>query len=60
MSSPITSKDLLLKSYKHWDVALHENQCYLGRVYVMLKSDSGIEDFLSIDGEVRDEFFAIG
>lgn len=51
---------LKIKSYKHWDVYLHENQCYLGRVFVLLKDDKGVEDFLAIDGEVRDEFFQIG
>ena len=61
MSSPdLSSKDYLLKSYTYWDLALHENQCYLGRVYVMLKSCEGVEDFLSIKGDVRDELFMIG
>ncbi len=53
--------DLLkIKSYKYWDVYLHENQCYLGRVFVLLREDQGVEDFLSIKGEVREEFFLIG
>jgi diadenosine tetraphosphate (Ap4A) HIT family hydrolase len=51
---------LKIKSYKHWDVYLHENQCYLGRVFVLLKDEEGVEDFLAIEGEVRDEFFHIG
>ncbi len=51
---------LLLKSYKHWDVYLHENQCYLGRVFVLLKDGKNVEDFLDIEGEVREEFFIIG
>lgn len=51
---------LKIKSYKHWDVYLHENQCYLGRVFVLLRDDEGVEDFLAIDGEIRDEFFEIG
>ncbi len=51
---------LKIKSYKHWDVYLHENQCYLGRVFILLKNDEGIEDFLAIDGEIREEFFLIG
>ncbi len=50
---------LKIKSFKHWDVFLHENQCYLGRVFVLLK-EQNVEDFLAIDGEVRDEFFLIG
>ena len=51
---------LRIKSYKFWDVYLHENQCYLGRVFLLLREDEGIEDFLAIEGEVRDEFFSIG
>ena len=50
---------LKIKSYKHWDVYLHENQCYIGRVFILLK-DEGVEDFLAIEGEVREEFFLIG
>jgi diadenosine tetraphosphate (Ap4A) HIT family hydrolase len=53
-------EQLKIKSYKHWDVYLHENQCYLGRVFVQLKKADGIDDFLDIKGEVRDEFFRIG
>lgn len=51
---------LKIKSYKHWEVYLHENQCYIGRVFVQLKDGENVEDFLAIDGEVRDEFFLIG
>jgi diadenosine tetraphosphate (Ap4A) HIT family hydrolase len=53
-------EQLKIKSYKHWDLYLHENQCYLGRVFLLLKNDEGVEDFLAIEGEVRDEFFQIG
>lgn len=53
--------DLLkVKSYKYWDVYLHENQCYLGRVFILLKEDQGVEDFMAIEKETRDEFFFIG
>jgi diadenosine tetraphosphate (Ap4A) HIT family hydrolase len=51
---------LKVNSYKYWDVYLHENQCYIGRVFVLLKKDEGVEDFLAIEGEIRDEFFFIG
>ncbi|HSX38516.1 MAG TPA: hypothetical protein VLE95_06770 [Chlamydiales bacterium] len=51
---------LKIKSYKHWNLYLHENQCYLGRTFVQLKEEDGMDDFLSIEGEVRDEFFLIG
>ena len=50
---------LKIKSFKYWDLYLHENQCYLGRTFVQLKDESGIEDFIDIKEEVRDEFFQI-
>lgn len=53
-------EQLKIKSYKYWDLYLHENQCYLGRVFVLLKDDKGVDDFLAIQGEVREEFFTIG
>lgn len=53
-------EQLKIKSYKYWDVYLHENQCYIGRVFILLREDAGVEDFLSIHGEMRDEFFLIG
>jgi len=51
---------LKIKSYKHWDVYLHENQCYLGRMFIQLKNHDEVDDFLAIEGEVREEFFEIG
>ncbi len=53
-------EQLKIKSYKYWDLYLHENQCYLGRVFVQLKDETGVDDFLAIEGEVREEFFSIG
>jgi diadenosine tetraphosphate (Ap4A) HIT family hydrolase len=55
--------DLLkIKSYEHWALFLHENQCYLGRVFLLLKDASaeGIEDFMGITGAIREEFFLAG
>ena len=38
--------DLLkIKSYKYWAVYLNENQCYLGRAFILLKEDEGVEYF---------------
>ncbi len=51
---------LKIKSYTHWDLYLHENQCYLGRTFVQLRHDEGVDDFMALKGDVRDEFFAIG
>ena len=53
-------EQLKIKSYKYWDLYLHENQCYLGRTFVQLKEENGMDDFLAIEGDVRDEFFLIG
>ena len=58
--SIVDYEQLKIKSYKHWDLYLHENQCYLGRTFVQLKEAEGVDDFLAIDGDVRDEFFLIG
>jgi hypothetical protein len=51
---------LRIKAYKYWDLYLHDNQCYLGRAFALLWEDAGVEDFLSIEGAIRDEFFSIG
>lgn len=53
-------EQLKIKSYQHWDLYLHENQCYLGRTFVLLKEEGSVDDFLSIEGDVREEFFLIG
>lgn len=51
---------LKIKSFKYWDLYLHENQCYLGRTFLQLRDQSGVEDFLDIKEEVGEEFFQIG
>jgi hypothetical protein len=51
---------LKVKSYNYWDVYLHENQGYIGRVFLQLREDQGVEDFLEIQGGIRDEFFQVG
>jgi len=56
----IDYNQLLIKSYKHWEIYLHENQCYIGRVFALLKDDEHVEDFLTIEGEAREEFFLAG
>ena len=58
--SIVDYEQLKIKSYKHWDLYLHENQCYLGRTFIQLKEAEGVDDFLAIDGDIRDEFFLIG
>ena len=51
---------LKIKSYTHWDLFLHDNQCYLGRMFLFLKEDKNVTDFFDICGEVREEFFLAG
>jgi hypothetical protein len=36
-AQPIDYEQLKIKSYTHWDLYLHENQCYLGRTFAMYK-----------------------
>lgn len=60
MSSRMDYETLKIRSYSYWDVYLHENQCYLGRVFVLLKDDAGVEDFLEISPEAQKEFFKVG
>jgi len=36
----------LIRDYKYWQLFLHENQCYLGRSYVIIKRD--LVDLLDI------------
>lgn len=50
---------LKIKSYKHWDLYLHDSQCYLGRTFLKLKNEEGLEDFIDISPEQREEFFFI-
>jgi diadenosine tetraphosphate (Ap4A) HIT family hydrolase len=59
-SVSIDYEQLKVRSYTYWDLYLHENQCYIGRTFLLLKDDRGVEDFLAIEGAVRDEFFLIG
>lgn len=50
---------LKVKDYTYWTLFLHENQCYLGRMYLLAK-DAEKKDFLEINTEEREEFFRIG
>lgn len=48
----------LLKSYKYWDVYIHDNQGYLGRCIVWCKR-SNAEDLTNATFEEREELFQI-
>jgi diadenosine tetraphosphate (Ap4A) HIT family hydrolase len=50
---------LKIKEYAHWTLFLHENQCYLGRMY-LLANDYEKKDFMEITITEREEFFEIG
>ena len=50
---------LKIKSNKHWDLYLHDSQCYLGRTFLKLKNEEGVEDFIDTTPEQREEFFQI-
>lgn len=51
-------QQLLVKEFEHWSVFMHENQCYLGRVYLWSKR-KGAFDFIETSAEERREFFDI-
>jgi diadenosine tetraphosphate (Ap4A) HIT family hydrolase len=51
---------LRIKSYTYWQLHLHPSSSYLGRTYLLLKDNQLFEDFLSIEGVAREEFFDIG
>lgn len=50
---------MLIKSYEFWEVYLHENQCYLGRVHIWAKRKDAL-DLFDITKEEREEHFKIG
>lgn len=52
-------KLLLIASYKHWEVYLHENQYFLGRVYIRSNRE-GLVDLMDVTEEERKELFQIG
>ena len=45
-----------IKEYKLWTLYLHENQSYLGRMY-LLANRKNATDFIDINEEERKEFF---
>ena len=49
----------LIKDFEHWRVYLHEQQNYLGRVYLWAKREN-IVDFFEMTEEERKEYFAVG
>lgn len=48
-----------IRGYKYWGVYLHDNQYYLGRVYIWSKRE-GLVDLMDTTEEERREFFEIG
>ena len=49
----------LIKEYEHWKVYLHDNQCYLGRIYVWAKRKEAL-DFFDMTEEEIEEYFKVG
>ncbi|MEK6953296.1 MAG: HIT family protein [Nanoarchaeota archaeon] len=52
-------EEVLIKEYGHWKVYLHENQGYLGRVYIWAKRKDAF-DFFDMTREEQEEYFKIG
>jgi diadenosine tetraphosphate (Ap4A) HIT family hydrolase len=48
-----------IKEFKYWEVYLHKNQYYLGRVYIWAKRDEAV-DLMEMTPEERRELFNIG
>ena len=45
----------IIKEYKHWTLLLHDNQRYLGRAYVWLVREGGMQRFSEITDEENTE-----
>jgi|SRR5579859_1379894 len=52
--------EYLIKDYTYWTLYLHENQCYIGRTYLVAKIDGKNKDFMDMDSDEIKEFFMIG
>ncbi|MAF51266.1 MAG: hypothetical protein CMH64_04210 [Nanoarchaeota archaeon] len=51
-------EELKIKDYKHWEVTLHHNQYYLGRIVIWAHREEDI-DIIDMSKEEREEFFKI-
>lgn len=51
-------EQLKIKDYTYWEVGLHPNQCYLGRVCIWAHREDDI-DIIDMSKEEREEFFDI-
>ncbi len=49
----------LIAEYENWKIYLHENQCYLGRVYIWAKRENAL-DFFDMNESEKKEYFEIG
>jgi diadenosine tetraphosphate (Ap4A) HIT family hydrolase len=47
-----------IKTYEHWTLYLHENQCYLGRTYLWANRLDAV-DFIETTWDEQNEFFKI-
>ena len=52
-------KELLIANFKHWQVYLHESQCYLGRSYIWAKRKDAL-DFFDMNAGEKKEYFEVG
>jgi diadenosine tetraphosphate (Ap4A) HIT family hydrolase len=50
---------LKIAEFKHWEVYLHGNQYFLGRVYIWAKRGDSL-DLMAITLEEREELFEVG
>ncbi len=50
---------LKIKEYEQWIVYLHQNQYYLGRMYIWARRENAL-DFMEMNEEEKKELFKIG
>lgn len=50
---------LKIKEYEQWIVYLHQNQYYLGRMYIWSRRENAL-DFMEMNEEEKKELFKIG
>ncbi len=59
MGKSLEYERFFLKEYTHWVLFLHQNQCYLGRIYLLAKRHNALDFFLMTEEE-KSELFLLG
>jgi diadenosine tetraphosphate (Ap4A) HIT family hydrolase len=51
--------EFIIKDYNYWTLYIHENQCFLGRCYIVCKRDDAV-DFFDMTNKEKEELFNVG